>query len=125
MRGGFFIEAYMTLTNKEREALFTVQKDVALLVDWKPRQEETHEKLKVRVEGLEGSIKNGLSTKVTALHDWMLSQQEEQKQQKLAAVKIDGEMKILGVKINGETRIALIVGSMAILSNIVIEIFKR
>lgn len=102
----------MALTTKEREALFTVQKDVALLVDWKPRQEETHEKLKIRMDSFEKTMQNGLLSKVNSMYDWI-------NEQKLAAVKLDGEIKILGFKTKAETRQGIIIGGVTLLANII------
>lgn len=111
----------MALTTKEREALFTVQKDVALLVDWKPRQEETHEKLKFRVDSFERTLQNGLLSKVNALHEYMIKNEQE----KLAVVKLDGDIKILGFKAKAETRQGVVIGTVAGLIQIVLFLLTK
>jgi len=99
----------MALTKQEREVLYEIQKQLALSIQRHEAFIDTYERLKVDVKQLKSTVyENGLNTRVKELHDWM-------KEQKLAAIKLNGETKILGMKINGDTRLAFINGAFILL----------
>lgn len=66
-------------------------------------------------------FENGLSSRVEEMHKWMSELREERSNEKLAAVKLNGEQKLLGIKINGEIRAGLIVGILAIAGQIILR----
>lgn len=99
----------MSLTKEERKTLYGIETQVALFFQRLDALSETQERLKVDMTSVKSTIyENGLNSRVRELHDWM-------KEQKLAAIKLNGETKILGMKINGELRNSIINGLFILL----------
>lgn len=108
----------MALTPKERETLYGIKEDVAILRAETKGLKDTHEKIKVQVGTHDTTLyRNGLSSKVDAIHDWM-------NEQKASAVKISGEQKILGIEFSNNAKLALIGGGITIVNAFVTYYLK-
>ena len=66
-------------------------------------------------------FENGLSSRVEEMHKWMSELRAERADEKIAEAKLDGDQKLLGMKINGEARTGIIVGVLAIVGQIVLR----
>lgn len=94
----------MALTKSELATLHDIATKVALIEQQSKSMSDTHERIKTRVEGVEHTLyRNGLNSKVDELHEWMQEQKGEHK-----------EVRLLGMKIQSDTRLAIIQGAITL-----------
>lgn len=112
----------MPLTKAEKtilDTLYEIKTSVALIQQQNKAMFDTHERMKVDVKQLKKTVyENGLNSKVDELHEWMT-------EQKIAAQQVkeeQKEIKLLGMKLSGDTRLAIIQGTIS-LGGIVIAYF--
>lgn len=111
----------MALSKSEQALLHSIDNRLAVLTERDEKMRESVDRLKIKQELMETTIyKNGLSSQVKALYDWMVSEKEEKKimqadtlQLNIQEDKQEHEIKMLGVTVSATMRERIFTGIIA------------